>query len=83
MPSTSPLLPPNECPSSTQTLLLTIVGARPQFIKAAAVSRAIGRHNASYIRDAFHFSRGSRSAASEGTTESCHQPGSAPFVAVH
>ena len=26
--------------------IITIVGARPQFIKAAAVSRAIGRHNA-------------------------------------
>jgi UDP-N-acetylglucosamine 2-epimerase len=26
--------------------LLTIVGARPQFIKAAAVSRAIREHNA-------------------------------------
>jgi len=26
--------------------LLTIIGARPQFIKAAAISRAIREHNA-------------------------------------
>jgi len=29
----------------TQRRIITIVGARPQFIKAAAVSRAIARHN--------------------------------------
>ena len=28
--------------------IITIVGARPQFIKAAAVSRAVGAHNAEY-----------------------------------
>jgi UDP-GlcNAc3NAcA epimerase len=28
--------------------LLTIVGARPQFIKAAAVSRAVREHNAAH-----------------------------------
>jgi len=31
-----------------QVKVVTIVGARPQFIKAAAVSRAIARHNASH-----------------------------------
>jgi UDP-GlcNAc3NAcA epimerase len=38
--------PPPMQASATSLKLLTVVGARPQFIKAAVVSRAIAEHNA-------------------------------------
>ena len=31
--------------------IVTIVGARPQFVKAAVVSRAIKRHNNNYFQE--------------------------------
>ena len=34
--------------------LLTVIGARPQFIKAAAVSRAIREHNAAAGSEPIH-----------------------------
>ena len=34
--------------------IVTIIGARPQFIKAATVSRAIAEHNQSLTQDQTH-----------------------------